>query len=79
MQEIFCKKKGALKNFVKFTEKYLCQSFFFNKVVECIIFLRMEQKNKFWALSNESTYVTDQLKKLDIDFYDNIKLPISVF
>ena len=39
----------------------------------------MEQKNKFWALSNESTCVTDQLKKLDIDFYNNTKLSIPVF
>ena len=29
--EIFCK-KGVLRNFPKFTEKHLCQSFFFNKV-----------------------------------------------
>ena len=29
--EVFCK-KGALKNFTKFTEKHLCQSRFFNKV-----------------------------------------------
>ena len=30
-QDMFCK-KGVLKNFVKFTGKYLCQSLFFNKV-----------------------------------------------
>ena len=30
--EVFCK-KGALRNFAKFTEKHLCQSIFFNKVV----------------------------------------------
>ena len=29
--EVFCK-KGALKNFAKFTGKHLCQSLFFNKV-----------------------------------------------
>ena len=29
--EVFCK-KGVLRNFVKFTGKHLCQSFFFNKV-----------------------------------------------
>ena len=29
--EVFCK-KGILKNFAKFTGKYLCQSLFFNKV-----------------------------------------------
>ena len=29
--EVFCK-KGVLRNFVKFTEKQLCQSLFFNKV-----------------------------------------------
>ena len=26
-------RKGVLRNFAKFTEKHLCQSFFFNKVV----------------------------------------------
>ena len=29
--EVFCK-KGALRNFAKFTGIHLCQSFFFNKV-----------------------------------------------
>ena len=29
--EVFCK-KGVLRNFAEFTEKHLCQSFFFNKV-----------------------------------------------
>ena len=29
--EVFCK-KGALRNFAKFTGKHLCQSLFFNKV-----------------------------------------------
>ena len=29
--EVFCK-KGVLKNFTKFTGKYLCQSLFFNRV-----------------------------------------------
>ena len=29
--EMFCK-KGALKNFITFTEKYFCQSLFLNKV-----------------------------------------------
>ena len=29
--DIFCK-KGVLRNFTKFTVKYLCQSLFFNKV-----------------------------------------------
>ena len=29
--EVFCK-KGALRNFAKFTGKHLCQSIFFNKV-----------------------------------------------
>ena len=30
--EVFCR-KGVLRNFAKFTEKHLCQSLFFNKVV----------------------------------------------
>ena len=29
--DVFCK-KGALRNFAKFTRKHLCQSLFFNKV-----------------------------------------------
>ena len=29
--EVFCK-KGALRNFAKFTEKYLCRSLVFNKI-----------------------------------------------
>ena len=31
--EVFCK-KGALRNFIKFTGKHLCQSLFFNKVAD---------------------------------------------
>ena len=31
--EVFCK-KGVQRNFAKFTGKHLCQSFFFNKVVD---------------------------------------------
>ena len=30
--EAFCKKKGAVRNFAKFTGKQLCQSLFFSKV-----------------------------------------------
>ena len=30
---VFCK-KGALKNFAKFTGKHLCQSLFLNKVAD---------------------------------------------
>ena len=37
--EVFCK-KGALKNFVKFTEKYLYQSLFFNNGAGCIKILK---------------------------------------
>ena len=29
--EVFCK-KGALRNFAKFTEKHLCRSLVFNKI-----------------------------------------------
>ena len=32
--EVFCKKKGVLRNFAKFTGKHLCQSLFFIKVAE---------------------------------------------
>ena len=30
--EVFCKKKGVLRNFAEFTGKHLCQRLFFNKV-----------------------------------------------
>ena len=33
--EVFCE-KGVHKNFAKFTEKYMCQSLFFNKVAGLI-------------------------------------------
>ena len=33
LPEVFCK-KGDLRNFVKCTEKHLCQSLFFNKVAD---------------------------------------------
>ena len=33
-----CCKKGALRNFTKFTRKQLCQSLFFNKAAACCIF-----------------------------------------
>ena len=37
--KMFCR-KGALRNFAKFTGKHLCQSLFFNKVAELAKFLR---------------------------------------
>ena len=30
--KVFCFEKGVLRNFTKFTRKYLCQTLFFNKV-----------------------------------------------
>ena len=36
--EVFCE-KGVLRNVAKFTEKHLCQSLFFNKVVD-LLFVR---------------------------------------
>ena len=39
--EVFCK-KGVLRNFVKFTGKHLCQSFFLNKIAEACNFIKKE-------------------------------------
>ena len=39
-------KKGVLKNFAKFTGKYLCQNIFFNKVVG--IRLAILLKKRLW-------------------------------
>ena len=41
LPEVLCK-KGALRNFAKFTGKHLCQSLFFNKVVS--LSLQLYQK-----------------------------------
>ena len=45
--EVFCK-KTVLKNFTKFTGKYLCQSLFFNKVFSLWI-LRIFQEHLFFT------------------------------
>ena len=37
--EMFCK-KGLFKNFLKFTEKHLCQSLLFNKVATLLNFIK---------------------------------------
>ena len=39
-REVFCK-KGVLRNFRKFTGKYLCQSLFFNKVAGMMLKMRL--------------------------------------
>ena len=44
--EVFCK-KGVLRNFAKFTGKYLCQSLFFNKVAGLEI-----SKNTFFHITS---------------------------
>ena len=36
VKKVFCK-KGALRNFIKFTGKHLCQSLFFNKVADTFL------------------------------------------
>ena len=39
-RELFCK-KGVLRNFRKFTGKYLCQSLFYNKVAGMMLKMRL--------------------------------------
>ena len=46
--EVFCK-KGALKNFAKSTEKYLCQSLFFNKHCTKTIFSFSRRRAAIWS------------------------------
>ena len=35
--------KGVLRNFAKFTGKYLCQSLFFNKVSDTVVFCKISE------------------------------------
>ena len=60
---MFCK-KGVLKNFTKFTEEYLCQSLFFNKVAG----LKPTNllKKKLWN------------KCVPVNFVKFLKAPISI-
>ena len=52
-QEVFCK-KDVLKNFVKFIEKDLCQSSFFNKVTGLQLYLKRDSGTgvSLWILRN---------------------------
>ena len=45
--EVFCK-KGVLRNFAKFTGKYLCQSLFFNKQVFSCEFCKISENTLFY-------------------------------
>ena len=44
---VFCK-KSALENFTKFTEKQLCQSFFFYKFVYCSFLIKLRMASCIW-------------------------------
>ena len=41
-------KKSALENFTKFTEKQLCQSFFFYKFVYCSFLIKLRMASCIW-------------------------------
>ena len=73
--EVFCK-KGALRNFTKFTEKHLCQSLLFNNVAGLRLWLRCFQLNfvKFvrtpflteylwWLLLTYEQFVVEKMRK----------------
>ena len=68
--EVFCK-KGALKNFSKFTEKHLCQGLFFNKVAGLGLQLYLKKEtlaqcfpsSEFCEISN-NTFFTEYLQWL---------------
>ena len=55
---MFCK-KGVLRNFAKFTGKYLCQSLFFNKVFKKVTLVQVLY-SEFCKVS-ESTFFTEHL------------------
>ena len=60
------------------SRQHLYQSFFFNKFVECILFLGMEQKRiGLYQMSQPVSLINE--KKLDTGFYNNIKLSMPVF
>ena len=63
--EVFCK-KGVLRNFPKFTGKYLCQSLFFNKVVGLRpgIFIKKETMAQVFSVNFAKFLSTPFLKEL---------------
>ena len=86
--EAFCKKKGAVRNFAKFTGKQLCQSLFFSLCEFCGI-----SKNTFftehlsWLLLSSNIYLrsnnsvkqsiilkSECLQKLEKYYYCNKKI-----
>ena len=65
-------KKGALKNFDKFTGKHLCQSQFFNKVagLRPAILLKSVFSCEFSEIS-KNTFFTEQLWETASDMVQN--------
>ena len=59
-------KKGVLRNFVKFTRKYLCQSLFFNKVAGPCNFMKKETLAQVLSCEfceiSKSTFFTEHLQ-----------------
>ena len=58
-RDVFCK-KVVLRNFAKFTEKYLCQTLYFNKVAQ--VFFCEISKNTFlaepvWATASNNAVI----------------------
>ena len=58
-RDVFCK-KVVLRNFTKFTEKYLCQTLYFNKVAQ--VFFCEISKNTFlaepvWATASNNAVI----------------------
>ena len=54
--EVFCKKKGVLRTFTKFTGKHLCQSLFFSNVCEIT---RISKLSPAWKFKIHFTRITD--------------------
>ena len=69
--EVFCK-KGALRNFAKFTAKHLCQNLFFRTVLKMRIWLRCIPMNLVKFPS--TTFFRGLLNKMQVFQKDHLDL-----
>ena len=69
--------KGVLRNFAKFTGKYLCKSLFFNKVAGLILWHRCFRVS--FAKSLRTPFFTEHLRRLLLPFLRYLSKHFSNF
>ena len=77
-REVFCK-KGALRNFAKFTWKHLCQSLFLNKVAGIRLLRKAIKKETLeqvfsceYCEISKNTFLQNTSRRLLLSFYKKI-------